>query len=151
MTRQGQLFSKILSEGQFHLSLPPCSNTELTGNLLISLMKGSNYEWLRPLSKKWFFKNQGYFWKPLARFARPFFANFLKEAPLQNDLLWVFWHEVKTENNRGQWERHFFCSFKESEQEGIYCAGLSPLNTIARFISDIFLEFLLFAHFSNFE
>ena len=44
MTRQGQLFSKILSEGQFHLSLPPCSNTELTGNLLISLMKGSNYE-----------------------------------------------------------------------------------------------------------
>ena len=44
MTRQGQLFSKILSEGQFHLSLPPCSNTELTGNLLISLMKGANYE-----------------------------------------------------------------------------------------------------------
>ena len=50
----------------------------------------------------------------------PFFLPiFLKEAPLQNDLLWVFWHEVKSENNRGQWERHFFCSFKESEQEGI--------------------------------
>ena len=82
----------------------------------------------------------------------PFFLPiFLKEAPLQNDLLWVFWHEVKSENNRGQWERHFFCSFKESEQEGIYCAGLSPLNTIARFISNIFLEFLLFAHFSSFQ
>ena len=81
----------------------------------------------------------------------PFLPIFYRRDLYKNDLLWVFWHEVKTENNRGQWERHFFCSFKESEQEGIYCAGLSPLNTIARFISDIFLEFLLFAHFSNFE
>ena len=29
--------------------------------------------------------------------------------------------------------------------------SLSPLNTIARFISNIFLEFLLFAHFSSFQ
>ena len=54
MTRQGQLFSKILYQKVNHLSLS-CSNTELTGNLLISLMKGAVYEWLRPLSKKWFF------------------------------------------------------------------------------------------------
>ena len=43
MTRQGQLFSKILYQKVNHLSLS-CSNTELTGNLLISLMKGAVYE-----------------------------------------------------------------------------------------------------------